>query len=155
MKNDYRRNSFWIFKKDGVSTYFICKRGNKVEVDKTVYLCCLYSYRKIRKIQQLDHDYVDLYEDMDIFSKGEEDPLQELMKQKLQRLISEALSYLDPQEQTLIMDIFYKDKTQKQISEELHMPEYTVSRMKTRILKKLKKIIKNLQDAEIIESFHK
>lgn len=92
---------------------------------------------------------------MDIFSKGEEDPLQGLMKQQLQELITEALHYLTEQERTLIVDIFYKGKSQQQISEEMQMPDYSVSRMKTRILKKLKKIIENLQEAESIESFYK
>ena len=155
MKNDFRRKSFWAVKKEDARSYFIITNRKRVEVKKEVVLCCLYSYRKVGRLQQQDHDHVDLYEDMDIFSKGEEDPLQGLAKQQLQELITEALRCLTEQERSLIVDIFYKGKTQQQISEELQMPAYSVSRMKARILKKLKKIIENLQDAESIKSFYK
>lgn len=155
MKNDFRRKSFWAVKKEDARSYFIITNRKRVEVKKEVFLCCLYSYRKVGRLQQQDHDHVDLYEDMDIFSKGEEDPLQGLAKQQLQELITEALRCLTEQERSLIVDIFYKGKTQQQISEELQMPAYSVSRMKARILKKLKKIIENLQDAESIKSFYK
>lgn len=155
MKNDYSRSSFWVVKENEKTRYYIYKKGKRIEVEKPVFLCCLYSYRKVRKLQQQDHDHVDLYENMDIFSKGEEDPLQDLIKQQLQELITEALCCLTEQERALIVDIFYKEKTQQQISEELQIPAYSVSRMKTRILKKLKKIIENLQDAESIKSLYK
>lgn len=155
MKDDFKRRSFWVIKKEDARSYYIITKRKRVEVEKEVYLCCLYSYRKVGRLQQQDHDHVDLYEDMDIFSKGEEDPLQGLMKQQLQELITEALHCLTEQERTLIVDIFYKEKTQQQISEEMQMPAYSVSRMKTRILKKLKKIIESLQEAESIKSFYK
>lgn len=155
MKNDFKRRSFWVVKKEDTKSYFIITKRKRVEVEKEVFLCCLYSYRKVGRLQKQDHDHVDLYEDMDIFSKGEEDPLQNLMKQQQQELITEALRCLTEHERRLIEDIFYKEKTQQQISEELQIPAYSVSRMKTRILKKLKKIIENLQDAESIESFYK
>lgn len=154
MKNDFKRTSFWSIKQNDKTQYYIYKAGQKVEVNKAVFLCCLYSYRKTGKLQQQDFDHVDFYEDMDMFSKEYVDPLESIMKESLQEFLAEACLQLTRQEQKLIIDIYYKEKTQKQISEELHLPEYAVSRMKNRVLKKLKKIIENLQDAESMKSFY-
>ena len=57
--------------------------------------------------------------------------------------LKECLSLLSDDELNLIIQLFYEEKSQRQLSEESGIPVMTISDRKNRILKKLKKYMEN------------
>ena len=57
--------------------------------------------------------------------------------------LRDALMTLSDTEKHIIFGLFFEDKTAKRISEELGVNEMAVSRMKYKILEKLRKILEN------------
>jgi RNA polymerase sigma factor (sigma-70 family) len=57
--------------------------------------------------------------------------------------LRECLSLLSDDELNLIIQLFYEEKSQRQLSEESGIPVMTISDRKNRILKKLKKYMEN------------
>lgn len=57
--------------------------------------------------------------------------------------LRDAVMTLSDTEKHIIFGLFFEDKTAKRISEELGVNEMAVSRMKYKILEKLRKILEN------------
>lgn len=64
------------------------------------------------------------------------------MKAVLIEMMLSCLKSLSPQEQELITELFFKGKTERQLSKATGVPQQTVHDRKARILGKLKKLMK-------------
>lgn len=67
------------------------------------------------------------------------DTLDEIILKDLKTMLNKSIQCLTPEERYIIYGLYFKSKTQIQISCELDLPEYAVSRKKKRALQKLKK----------------
>lgn len=156
MKNDYTRCYFWEKKNQDYKTeYFFKYRGNFVQVKKEIYYLCKNSYRKINRDISLDFMNTINYHDNQDKLGLNIDPLNEIILKDLKTILNKAIQYLTPEERYIIYGLYFEGKTQIQISYELNLPEYTVSRKKKRALQKLKKELVKLQDINQWLSFFK
>lgn len=145
MKNDYKKNYFHEVKSNDKTNYFFHLHGNNIQVSKEVYATCKNSYRKILRDQEKDHLYFRHCKNMDIVINTNDNPIGNLTKRDVHDLLMSALLSLTKQERYIINALFFKDKSQAAISKELHIPEYSISRKKASVLKK---IIRNVQEFE-------
>ena len=137
-------------------------RGQYVEVTDEVYTAYMQGDRKMRYFEN------DLKTERFVLGKeGEvvqvipsrEDSLDRLMDENAQQFAHEesventvlhklevdklhtALTMLAPEEQALIQALFFEEKTERQYAEELGVYRNAIHVRKTRILKKLKKLL--------------
>ena len=142
--------------------YRISIRGELVEVDRDLYL---YFYRSRRRIDYYEHDiktevairdengeitgYMPSKEDSldrilesgaDFCDDGEsiEDlVIRKLMAEKLQQ----CLLLLEPDERSLIDELFFNGKSERQLAAETGIPRMTICSRKYKILFKLRKLL--------------
>ena len=73
---------------------------------------------------------------------GEEEGVENMVLHKLEMdKLHTALAMLTPEEQALIQALFFEEKTERQYAEELGVYRNAIHVRKTRILKKLKKLL--------------
>lgn len=144
MKNDYKKDYFWITKDEsGIKHYFFNTNKGLIEVDKKIYSVCFYSYLKINrdikkdmKTNLLSYDYMNneghtLLETVGINVDYEKE-----------LLISQALDEiksLNHDEQMLIQGLYIEGKSLREMSEEIGVPVMTLQNRKLKILRKLRK----------------
>ncbi len=56
-------------------------------------------------------------------------------------LLEQAIKSLSPEEQTIIRELYYLGKTERQVSTELHMAKTTLQRRRDKALKKLREFL--------------
>ena len=131
-------------------------RGQYVEVTDEVYMAYTQGDRKMRYFEN------DLKTERFVLGKegqvvrvipSREDSLDRLMDENAQQFPHEesvelevdklhtALAMLTPEEQALIQALFFEEKTERQYAEELGVYRNAIHVRKTKILKKLKKLL--------------
>lgn len=142
-----------------MSKQYIMKNGIAVEVSDEIYKILKKSDRRIKYVEK------DLKETRYIINQkkatvkeipSREDSLDRLTEigkdfadsnsdfqdsMVLKIMLDEALAKLSDEERYLITQLFYFNRTERDIAEELGVSQYTVNRNKHRILKKLKEEI--------------
>jgi len=69
------------------------------------------------------------------------DLLEETIKAESEEKVRAAIKQLEPQQQWLVEQIYFNDKSQVELAEELGIDKTSLSKRKERILKKLKKFL--------------
>lgn len=92
---------------------------------------------------QFDNVYVDVLGEELLVDGLTEDICDSIVKKIMIEQLRECLSLLSDEELNLIIQLFYEEKSQRQLSEESGIPLMTISDRKNRILKKLKKYLEN------------
>ncbi|MSA02024.1 sigma-70 family RNA polymerase sigma factor [Lactonifactor sp. BIOML-A3] len=137
-------------------------RGQYVEVTNEVYTAYMQGDRKMRYFENdLKTERFVLGEKGQVVQviPSREDSLDRLMDENAQQFAHEesventvlhklevdklhtALTMLAPEEQALIQALFFEEKTERQYAEELGVYRNAIHVRKTRILKKLKKLL--------------
>ncbi|WP_349820347.1 sigma-70 family RNA polymerase sigma factor [Catenibacterium sp. RTP21428st1_D7_RTP21428_210409] len=151
MKNDYKKNDFYIKKdENGNKYYFMRIYGTYIEVPHEVFNVCYASYKtQLRDIQKdinyklksLDNEfnnnvrYVDMVVD-------EVDHYEQIKINDEVAVILHIIKSLPEDEKDLITNLLLKEKTERELSRELDVPYSTIHKRKNNIIKKIKKQLK-------------
>lgn len=92
---------------------------------------------------QLDNVYEDILGEEMLVDRLTEDLCDSIVTKIMIEKLKECLSLLSDDELNLIIQLFFQEKSQRQLSEESGIPVMTISDRKKRILKKLKKYMEN------------
>lgn len=146
----------------GANKKKIWVRGQYVEVTDEVYTAYMKGDRKMRYFENdLKTERFVLGEEGQVIQviPSREDSLDRLMDENAQQFahkesventvlhklevdkLHTALAMLAPEEQALIQALFFEEKTERQYAEELGVYRNAIHVRKTRILKKLKKLL--------------
>lgn len=153
--NDYNKDTFWTSydEKHRKVRYYINLNDIMIEVDKEVYQTMFNSYRKsLRLMKQHDENMI-VSLDSDQFGNGlysilsanidiEKDVNDHFIAENIQR----AISNLDEIDKKIIVGLFYENKTETTIGNELGISQQAVQKRKQKILKKLREFIGDIAD---------
>lgn len=146
MKNDYKKNQFWIKEINGEKIHYIKIQNQWVEVTKEVYKICKNSYQKmnyeikkdINNPHYLDINHIDLYGHYQEF-----DYINEIYIKYIKKMLITVLQGLDDYEAYIINSIYFFDMKENEVAKSLRISQQRLNYQKKRILKKLKKILSN------------
>ncbi|WP_416325873.1 hypothetical protein [[Eubacterium] hominis] len=142
MKNDYNRYDFWIQRNNDKISYYICIHKIKIKVSREIYAVCRNSYRKkLRDMKRDKHIY--FCGNMDIsFSclnnKFNNDIVLQIHKKFLKHKLYYALNQLSFEDRMIVIEIYFYEKTERELANLLHIPFSTLHYRKMKILKKLR-----------------
>lgn len=92
---------------------------------------------------QLDNVYEDVLGEEMIVDSLAEDLCDVIVSKIMIEKLKECLSLLSDEDLNLMIQLFYEEKSQRQLSEESGVPVMTISDRKNRVLKKIKKSMEN------------
>jgi len=92
---------------------------------------------------QLDNVYEDVLGEEMIVDSLAEDLCDVIVSKIMIEKLKECLSLLSDEDLNLMIQLFYEEKSQRQLSEESGVPLMTISDRKNRVLKKIKKSMEN------------
>ena len=146
MKNDYKRNEFWIKQNNNGKQYFLKVNNEWIEVTREVYLVCKRSYQKMYREILRDHNVLVHYENIDniqryIVDSDETDLLTDLIKNESIKVLYYAFEQLNKKEQSLIYDMFFEEMSYRQLSKKYNIPVATLQYQIKKILNKFKKYL--------------
>lgn len=146
MKNDYKRNEFWIKQNNNGKQYFLKVNNEWIEVTREVYLVCKRSYQKMYREILREHNVLVHYENIDniqryIVDSDETDLLTDLIKNESIKVLYYAFEQLNKKEQSLIYDMFFEEMSYRQLSKKYNIPIATLQYQIKKILNKLKKYL--------------
>jgi len=135
---------------------FYIRVGNQVEqVTEEVYREYFKMDRRERYLEerdlvhgrflysQLDNVYEDVLGEEMIVDSLAEDLCDVIVSKIMIEKLKECLSLLSDEDRNLIIQLFYEEKSQRQLSVESGVPVMTISDRKNRVLKKIKKSMEN------------
>ena len=135
---------------------FYIRIGNQVEqVTEEVYREYFKMDRRERYLEerdlvhgrflysQFDNVYEDVLGEEMIADSLAEDLCDAIVSKIMIEKLKECLSLLSDEDLNLMIQLFYEEKSQRQLSEESGVPVMTISDRKNRVLKKLKKTMEN------------
>lgn len=133
--------------------YYIRVHNELVSVTKEVYRANNSAKRQIRTQRDRDkrHGLLSIQAFDTETITGEEimsDPLAESVEEQviaaeMSAKLHTCLALLLPEERELIQAIFFEDKSERKLSQEISVPQKTINDRKRRILRKLKKLMEN------------
>ncbi len=148
MKNDYKRNDFYVRKDSGGNkSYFMKIQGKYFEVPHDVLNVCFASYRKQLRDIKKDHDnrLISLDQELEGGSKmidmiaDVEDKFKFVYLNDEVKNVLDIIENLSGEEKTLITNLLLKEKTEKELSKQLHVSQVAIHKRKNNILKKIRK----------------
>ncbi|MBF4692261.1 sigma-70 family RNA polymerase sigma factor [Fusibacter ferrireducens] len=131
--------------------YFISVAGEKCEITKEIYEVFYRMDRRERYLEERDFKKgVIIFSDMKrnycsaegIIPDKNTDIETEVINKVLMETVLEAISILNEEEKWLIQELFFFEKSQRQLSKETGLPLMTISNRKKRVLEKLRKYLK-------------
>lgn len=143
MKNDYRKDYFWVKKDElGIKHYYFKTNRGMIEVDKEVYSVCFGSYLKISRDMKKDMaanliscDYVNNDGHTLLDTIGRDVDYEKVV---LVSKVLDEIKSLNHDEQMLIKELYIEGKTLRELSEELGLSVMTLQNRKIRILENLR-----------------
>lgn len=133
--------------------YYIRVHNELVSVTKEVYRANNSAKRQIRTQRDRDkrHGLLSIQAFDTETITGEEimsDPLaksveEQVIAAEMSAKLHTCLALLLPEERELIRAIFFEDKSERKLSQEISVPQKTINDRKRRILRKLKKLMEN------------
>lgn len=146
MKNDYRKNHFWVKENTSGKIYYIKIQKQWVEVNKDIYAICRNSYQKMNYEIKKDINnprYSDI-NNIDLYGHYQEfDYINEIYIEDIKKLLITLLQELDKDEAYIINSIYFLDMKENDVAKSLGISQQRLNYQKKRILKKLKKILLN------------
>lgn len=144
MKNDFKREDFWVKKyPNGKQHFFMKIHHNWVEISQEIYAIYKNSYQKNYRDMVKDYESLTFYEGI-ILDKlcvthyTDDDILDDLYKKDIINCIYEIVRELPYEERKIIQEIYFNDKSERELADELNIPKSTLHNKKKRILKKIK-----------------
>lgn len=143
MENDYKKSDFWIKKSQNKEIYFIKINNQWIEVSKEVFHICKNSYQKIYRDNQRDYKKICHYQQIDLMNKYdneqyEQDIIHCIYLKDIIKQLHIIMSQLPIDEKKIIKELYFKDKSIREVANELNMPKSTLHNKKNKILKKIK-----------------
>jgi len=129
--------------------YTIIVRGSRVPVSMKVYKAHHQEQEHIRYLKKgikKNELSLERFEEGGLYPHVRKTPhITEDMyiQQELLELLSDAIASLNADEQRLLSDIFYENKSERQIAETIGITQKGVNKRKSRLLEKLRKILDN------------
>lgn len=145
MRNDYKRTTFWEKRVDEqIVEYFFKYHNEYIPLNKEVYMVLKNSYRKLLREQIKDHQNIN--QEFDVETRAvstyiSQNLIDSLLQKEIQHVLMKMIAKLPMQECYTIIAIFYDDKTETEVAQELHITKSSVHRRKVAALKKLKKLL--------------
>lgn len=144
MRNDYKRNQFWVKKNNCKKIYYIKIQKQWVEVNKDIYAICRNSYQKMNydiKKDMNNPSYSDI-NNIDLYGHYQEfNYLNEIYVEDIKKMLITLLKELDDYEAYIINSIYFLDMKENEVAKNLGISQQRLNYQKKRILKKLKKIL--------------
>ena len=97
---------------------------------------------KLDRRETRRHDYLSKLEAKGHYIADNGDPLDDILESELHKELMAAIEKLDPQQKELLIRIYWNNELQKDVAAEEGVSEMTISKRSKRILKKLKKILR-------------
>jgi RNA polymerase sigma factor (sigma-70 family) len=123
--------------------YFIELNGRQIPVSKEVYYAFkrpAWKERKRRQIRAEKELSLEAFADAGFEIPSSQALVDEIVEDKLLLdMLSKALSELTDEERFLIDELFYNDKTERQVAKETGIPQTTLNYQKNKIIKWLRK----------------
>lgn len=151
MINDYQRNYFWVYPDElGRKKYYFNIKGNFIEVDKDVFNVCYNSYKKQLRQQDKDID-ADLVSLQDVNKDGIElsdfvgvdnDYIDDIYNRNRISDIMQCINELDDNDKELITNLLIKEKTERELANQLNVSQPAIHKRKNVIIKKIKDKLK-------------
>lgn len=141
MKNDYKASDFWF--DEHKKKYYICIHQQWIEVSKEIFQICKNSYQKIYRDNQRDYKKICYYQKVDVIQKYSNEHYEKdiigyiYLKDIIKQLIV-IVDRLSNNEKKIIEGLYFKDKSIREVANELNMPKSTLYNKKNKILKKIK-----------------
>jgi len=124
--------------------YYIIINGEKITVTEEVYYAYLrpvWKEHKREKIRQNCENSLDELIENGIDISDNAQPLCDIVGDKLiLDMLIKAISELEEDEQYLLKELFFNEKSERDLSKESGLPQKTINNRKHAILKKLKNI---------------
>ena len=146
MKNDYNRNTFWVWKdENGTPNYYIKVNGVMVPVSEEVYKVCRNSYMKIAYQNKKDtHMLISLDKENDCNSN-----FNNLLTAPDDTEILESIKFcineLEQPYKDVLVKYFFEEKTMVKTAQEMGVSESTISNWVAKGIKKLKKVLEKVE----------
>jgi len=149
------RQKFGGFKMDNEKKFYLRVGQNVEEVSEEIYKEYYKMRRRERYLEERDlahgqflySQFDNVYEDIlgeELFKDStKEDVCDSVVTKVMIEKLRKSLKLLNDEELELIIDLFYKEKSQRQLSREIGIPLMTINSRKDCILKKLKKHLEN------------
>lgn len=147
MKNDYKKNQFWVKKINKIKIYYISVENQKVKVNKDIYAVCRSSYQKMNyemgeKDKNVSH-YSDI-NNIDLYGYYQEiDYIEKIYQKEIEKTLYTILKELDEDEAHIINSIYFLDMKENEVAKRMGISQQRLNYQKKRILKKLKRILLN------------
>ncbi|MFR7592660.1 MAG: sigma-70 family RNA polymerase sigma factor [Longibaculum sp.] len=149
MKNDYNKNYFWIKKEtvNNVKKYYFLIDGVFHEVSREVFNVCYNSYKKQQRDLERDTKFglisLDYVSDDDIpvtekISIHRQSELERLYIRDEINRIMDAIDELNDKDKELITNLLIKEKTERELANQLGVSQQTINKRKKTILKKIR-----------------
>lgn len=144
MKNDYDKNCFWVKKVNNKKIYYIKVKKQWVKVNKQIYTVCKNSYQKMNyemeKEKNVSH-YSDI-NNINLYNQYYDyDFVNEIFIQDIMLLLKNAIESLSHDEVYISVQLYFKEKTERQLAKELGVSQQSLHYYKKSILKKLRDIL--------------
>lgn len=149
MKNDYNKNYFWIVQEETRRRYYFKLNGELHEVNKDVFNVCYNSYKKQQRDikRDINAGLVSLDEESEnnipilerLSSRKDYSEIDKIQFADNIQLIMNEINKLEEHERELITNLLIKEKTEKELAEQLHMTQQGINYKKKAIIKKIKK----------------
>lgn len=139
--------------------FYLYIDGKSIKVSKEIYQEYYYGKRKEQYfMKDLKKEDADIEQESQkvVFIPGREISYEQLLELNVSFasseesledrairsvLLEQAIKSLSPEEQTIIRELYYLGKTERQVSTELHMAKTTLQRRRDKALKKLRKLL--------------
>lgn len=146
-KYDYGKESFKIIISKNNKRYFIKIDEKFIEISKDIFKICKSSYDKIRyTYKQEVAKSVIYYENFDsatFFIHEKDSPIEQIYIKDIARLVLNEITLLPELDRKIAKCIFIEELSERETAKLLNIPKSTISYRKTKIRKKLIKIINN------------
>ena len=136
-----------------LNEYYIKIKGIKIPVSEEIYKAYKRPVWREKKRRIIRTEREISYDFMTEIGREPEDKTQEridkivvdkLFSEIISKKLYRALDELDEDEKLLIDEIYFKNKSERKISDIFAIPRKTIAYRKAKILEKLKEIIENL-----------
>ena len=141
MKNDFKASDF-LFDEHN-KKYYICIQHQWIEVSKEVFHICKNSYQKIYRDNKRDYKKIYHYQEIDAIQKYsdeqcDKDMIDYIYLKGVIKQLNIIISRLPADEKKIIRELYFKDKSIREVANELNIPKSTLHNKKNKILKKIK-----------------
>lgn len=147
MKNDYSKNYFWKIKNPKTQKYkfYLRPNGKLVEVNEDVFKVCYNSYKKLMRDNIKDNQArlisldADIHNDVTYLDIVSDNNSMDIENQYKVSMILDEINKLSSDDKELITNLLIQEKTERELTKQLHVSQNAIHKRKNNILKKLRK----------------